>query len=218
MRSRSIPRPGSEATPPDTDETHPHCTAGPFPPAARARWGAAAAPRPGPRRPTASSRAWSAPTAWCARSRASPMPPRRWARCAGCRRSPWRRGRASAGPLTTGAPDAGADIQRHGLPRRGAERGLPVPEPLDAGARAGKAPGHGLDLRRRLRRRFLLGAAAGRGQPLQEGRPGRQLQLPPRRVRVPRASRSFPGNRGATRRATTASWTRSRRSSGSRGT
>ena len=83
----------------------------------------------------------------------------------------------------------------------------------------GQAAGDGLDLWRRLRRGLHFRAAPGRRQPLEERRAGRQHELPAR------ASSGFfahpeldARNRATTRRATTASWTRSPRSNGSRRT
>ena len=65
------------------------------------------------------------------------------------------------------------------------ERGLPLPERLDAGRSRQRPPaGDGLDLRRRLHRRRRQQPAQRRREPRQEGRGPRHLQLPPRRVRL----------------------------------
>ncbi len=81
---------------------------------------------------------------------------------------------------------AGADLRRHGVPRE-AERGLPLPQRVDAGEVGDReAAGHGLDPRRRLQR-GRLGRAAPRGHAARaQGRRRRHGQLPPRRVRLPR--------------------------------
>ena len=64
-------------------------------------------------------------------------------------------GRACARPTTSDPAHAAAALRRHGLPLQRHERGLPVPERLDARRSRAKAQaaGAGVFLRRRLRRR-----------------------------------------------------------------
>ena len=82
----------------------------------------------------------------------------------------------------------------------------------------GEAAGDGVDLRRRLPGRLRVRAAAGRRAPRREGRRRRQLQLSPRRLRLPRASGADEGIAATRPPATTASSIRSRRCSGCRRT
>ena len=77
-----------------------------------------------------------------------------------------------------------------------------------------QAAGHGLDLRRRLRRRRNLRAATGRHQPRQGRRRGRFHELSPGHFRLLRASRARQRVRSTTPPATTACWISSPRSNG----
>ena len=111
---------------------------------------------------------------------------------------------AAAGPELDGRParrqlrtalHAAPRLHRHGVPQQRRERGLSLPERLDAGGvRQGAPAGARLLLRRRLRGGRRVGAALRRRQHGVEGHRGGHGQLPARRLRVPRARRAEPGS------------------------
>ena len=123
--------------------------------------------------------------------------------------------RRPEGPRVRPAVRAGPDLRRHGLPRP-AERGLPVPQRLDAGALAGgEAAGDGLDPRRRLPGRLRRPSRATTARASRrKGVVVVSHQLPPRRLRLPRAPGADEGIAATAPRATTACSTRWRRCSG----
>ena len=119
-----------------------------------------------------------------ASSSASPTPRRPSEPCAGTRRSRCARGRACgpAPPSAPPAPRAGRPSAAARCARR-AERGLPVPQRLDARRqrRDERAAGDGVDPRRRVHHRVGLAAQRYGAEPQRPRARGRgHLQLPPR--------------------------------------
>ena len=95
--------------------------------------------------------------------------------------------RARVRPAVHAAPR----LQRHGVPRRGEERGLPLSERVDAGKeRQRAAAGAGLLLRRRFHRRRRVGAAVRRRGDGAQGHRGADRQLPAGCVRLLRPPRA----------------------------
>ena len=102
-------------------------------------------------------------------------------------------GRQESGQLR-GQLHAAAGVRRHVIPRQRHERGLPLPERVDAEGRRGSgAAGARVLLRRRLHRRRRLGAALRRRGHGPQGHRRPDGQLPPQRVRLSGASRAERG-------------------------
>ena len=98
---------------------------------------------------------------------------------------------------------AGAPLHRRRTGR--AQRGLPLPERLDASARRGAATGDGLHPRRRIPDGLRKHAALRRVAPLRAGRSGRgHAQLPARRTRLARSARAASECRRGPRESRTA--------------
>ena len=94
-------------------------------------------------------------------------------------------GRRPQGRQVRAARHAAAALRGHGLPIRRRERGLPLPQRLDAReVRRRAAAGARLLLRRRVRGRRRLRAALRRREHGRQGRRGRDRQLPARRLRL----------------------------------
>ena len=108
-----------------------------------------------------------------------------------------------------------ADLRRHELSLERDERGLPLPERLDARQiRQGEAAGAGLLLRRRIHGGRRLGAALRRREHGGQGDRRRHGELSSRRVRVLRPSRTDERVAATKPRAITACSISTRRSSG----
>ena len=122
--------------------------------------------------------------------------------------------RRAQGRRVRRALPAGAGLGRHGLPRRD-ERGLPLPQRVDAREGRDEAAGDGLDPRRRLPVAGSASEPRQDGERLaRQGRRGRRPQLPPGRLRLLRAPGALEGVEAARVGQLRPAWTRSRRSRG----